>query len=94
LTPRHGDTVELVAHNGGAGECELVVSDTVYGVIRPTTVKVQAGRTVVRRWRVSKSLNWRDVTVTMAGDDTFLRRFAGRVESGRRATSDPALGQA
>jgi phospholipase C len=93
LTHRHGDTVELLAHNDGADDCELVVTDTVYGLIRRTRISVGPGRSVVRRWRVSKSLNWYDLTVTMAGDTTFLRRFAGRVESGRRATSDPAVGQ-
>jgi len=29
--------------------------------------------------------------VTSAGDARFLRRLAGRVETGRPSTSDPAL---
>lgn len=37
--PPHGDTVEL-AHTTGTGACELVVTATVYGVSRPTRIKI------------------------------------------------------
>lgn len=36
--------------------------------------------------------NWYDFTVKVAGLETFSRRFAGRMETGRHSLSDPALG--
>jgi phospholipase C len=35
---------------------------------------------------------WYDLTVTVAGDATFVRQFAGRVETGQPSISDPAIG--
>lgn len=93
VVPRDRDSIELTMRNTGNEDCELAVTDATYGVIGPTRVKVPAGHTVTRRWRVTRSLNWYDIDVRMDGDDAFLRRFAGRVETGRGATTDPALGR-
>ena len=38
------------------------------------------------------SHNWYDFGVTVAGADRFLRRFAGRVETGKDGFSDPVMG--
>jgi phospholipase C len=40
------------------------------------------------------SHHWYDFSVTIAGADRFLRRFAGRVETGKNGFSDPAMGRA
>lgn len=37
------------------------------------------------------SKRWYDVSVTSGADTTFLRRFAGHVETGATGVSDPAL---
>ena len=40
------------------------------------------------------SHHWYDFSVAIAGADRFLRRFAGRVETGKSGFSDPAMGRA
>jgi phospholipase C len=40
-----------------------------------------------------KSHYWYDFSVTIAGADGFLRRFAGRVETGKSGFSDPLMGR-
>jgi phospholipase C len=40
---------------------------------------------------LSRSLAWYDFSVTIAGADAFLRRYAGRVETGQAGFSDPAM---
>jgi phospholipase C len=41
--------------------------------------------------RLARSLRWYDFSVTIAGAGTFLRRYAGRVETGQSGFSDPAM---
>ena len=36
---------------------------------------------------------WYDISATVSGQTDYLRRFAGRVETGRHTVSDPALGR-
>ena len=37
---------------------------------------------------------WYDFTVTLDGDDSYARRFAGRIETGQPSVSDPEMGTA
>lgn len=41
-----------------------------------------------------KSNRWYDFSVTIEGDPSFLRRFAGRVESGEEGLTDPSFAKA
>lgn len=43
-------------------------------------------------WSLRGSFGWYDLTITVAGDTTFLRRLAGHVETGAPSLSDPQLG--
>ncbi|QNL50634.1 phospholipase C, phosphocholine-specific [Olivibacter sp. SDN3] len=40
-----------------------------------------------------KSFQWYDFSVTIDGIDTFERRYAGRVETGKHSKSDPFMGR-
>jgi phospholipase C len=40
---------------------------------------------------LKRSLRWYDFSVTIAGADMFLRRYAGRVETGQAGFSDPGM---
>jgi phospholipase C len=53
-------------------------------------VKPGSQRTTVLR--LSKSFFWYDFTVRVAGFETYARRCAGRVETGKLGFSDPAMG--
>ena len=41
---------------------------------------------------IKKSANWYDFSVYVVGLDSFSRRFAGRMETGRHLLSDPEMG--
>lgn len=42
---------------------------------------------------LAKSFGWYDFSVKIAGSGEFERRYAGRVETGRKGYSDPVMGQ-
>jgi len=52
-------------------------------------LSIPAGGRVNREWSVAETGNWYDFTVS-AG--TFVRRAAGRIETGKHSISDPAMG--
>jgi phospholipase C len=41
---------------------------------------------------LSRSHRWYDFSATITGIKPFLRRFAGRVETGKSGFSDPLMG--
>ncbi|WP_083449815.1 phosphocholine-specific phospholipase C [Luteipulveratus mongoliensis] len=56
---------------------------------RPVTIV--GGRPQVVVMDLTAQHGWYDVLVTTAGDTSFARHLAGRVENGRASTSDPQL---
>ena len=57
-------------------------------------VRVKGGGEETLRWRLDATGQWYDFAVTCDADAGFYRRLAGRVETGRHAVSDPAMGMA
>jgi phospholipase C len=57
------------------------------------TIVVEPGRNKLVAMPLAQSHRWYDFSVTVAGEDRFLRRFAGRVETGKDGFSDPAMGR-
>ena len=43
--------------------------------------------------KLSKSFGWYDFSIKSDGSDTYLRRFAGHVETGESSFSDPVMGR-
>ena len=58
------------------------------------SVRVSGGEEATMRWRLESSGQWYDFAVSCDADAAFYRRLAGRVETGRHAVSDPAMGMA
>ncbi|MFC5605809.1 phosphocholine-specific phospholipase C [Variovorax soli] len=58
------------------------------------SVRVNGGEEATMRWRLESSGQWYDFAVNCDADAAFYRRLAGRVETGRHAVSDPAMGMA
>jgi phospholipase C len=85
--------IELVIANRAPRTLTANVKDHGYG-IGDKTVAIPSGasRSVVRT--LAKSHHWYDFSLTIAGADRFLRRFAGRVETGKSGFSDPVMGRA
>jgi phospholipase C len=80
------------ARNPGPGPRSLSIEPRAYADAHPSRMlKLGPGATVSRRWDLAKTRGWYDLVVLVEGDDRFERRFAGRRETGRASTSDPAM---
>jgi phospholipase C len=84
--------------NTGTQALQVALAPNAYANIfadGPWTLNVPAGGKAEQSWTVSGNANWYDFTVSGAARPgapaTFLRRFAGRVETGKDTTSDPAI---
>jgi phospholipase C len=90
-TARHNAStgnLDLTLTNPGSVDCRLTVSNAYGG--KPQEFKIRAGATVKYTVDLRGSSNWYDVSVVSDSDSTFLRRFAGHVETGAISVSDPA----
>lgn len=87
----NGD-VYLKLRNDGAAPCTFQVQANAYRDDGPWTAEVAPGEEIEHGWMLAGSGAWYDLSVTIAEDESFLRRVAGRVETGRHSVSDPAMG--
>lgn len=94
VTARHdasGGNLELTLTNRGAADCRLTLTRAeAYGG-GSETLTVRRGATVRHTVDLRGSKRWYDVSVVSDRDESFLRRFAGHVETGSPGVSDPAL---
>jgi phospholipase C len=75
--------------NKGDRNARLSVADNAYGAkVKP--VIVPAGETVEEKWVLASSHHWYDLTVTDNDDDSYQRRLAGHIETGKPSITDPA----
>ncbi|MER5933040.1 phospholipase C, phosphocholine-specific [Streptomyces sp. NPDC002054] len=92
ITARHDATTGnllLTLKNTGTTAVNLTITNAYGGT--PQTLRVAAGSTTTHPVDLRTTARWYDVTVISDLDTTFLRRFAGRVETGAPSTSDPAI---
>jgi phospholipase C len=59
---------------------------------RSRTVRLKPGTEVREPWSLSQSDHWFDLSVTLVGVPKFVRRFAGKVETGKPGRTDPGIG--
>jgi phospholipase C len=83
-----GDAELRASSRGGA--YALLIADMAYGS-GESTLEVAAGGSASLVLSLAKNHRWYDFSVKVAGAPAFLRRFAGRVETGERGFSDPAM---
>ena len=53
--------------------------------------EVPAGGEITHRWSLKDARGWYDLVLHTPADPAFLRRFAGRLETGRDSITDPAM---
>ncbi|MBW6526468.1 phospholipase C, phosphocholine-specific [Sphingomonas sp. RHCKR7] len=71
----------------------VVTLDAAYpGAERERRHRIAAGSSLDDVWALQASDLWYDLLVRIEGDATFVRRFAGRVDSGAPGRTDPAIG--
>jgi phospholipase C len=86
--------VYLEMHNRGKNACKFTVRAKAYRTDGPWTATVAGGAKAELHWDLASSGAWYDFAVTCDADTSFVRRFAGRVETGKHSVSDPAMGLA
>ena len=91
---RQSGDVYLTLTNEGSETCTLAASNS-YERSEARRYSLASGATTEDSWSLASSSGWFDLSITDAGvstfPPTFLRRFAGHVETGRPSTSDPAI---
>lgn len=93
----HADkgAVELrLANTGPQPVTFLAAMDDAYPATgeRQRRLTVAPGATGGLLFPLDASDHWYDLSVTAEGDAAFLRRFAGKVETGRTGKTDPGIG--
>lgn len=97
-----GELSLSVSHDAGGGQLVLAVANSgaaagqievagVYGTGTAWRANVAPGSSVRRQWPVADH-GWYDLTLTCDGANGYLRRLAGRLETGADSISDPAMG--
>jgi phospholipase C len=86
------DVLVLVFTNRGSAPVTVTSTANAYSSEPQRTLTIPGGSTIEDRWSIADSAHWYDLSVRVAGDDNFLHRFAGHIESGRPSMSDPAFG--
>jgi phospholipase C len=85
-----GGRLSITLANRGAVPVRLSIQPRRYPAGAPRHHVLAPGERLVDDWRVKSSAGWYDLTVTIDGSERYLRHLAGRVETGRPSTSDPA----
>ncbi|MFE6159239.1 phosphocholine-specific phospholipase C [Streptomyces sp. NPDC056486] len=95
VTARHlarSGGIELAITNSGPSKVTLRLTNGYGG--RSEKLTVRAGAKLTHTVSLSRTKRWYDLRILAEGDDTYLRRLAGHVETGRPGVSDPAIATA
>jgi phospholipase C len=84
--------VLLKINNHSSKSVDLEIRDNSYRR-KPVSKKIKAGEEVTIPLELQGSHGWYDFTVAVKGSGKFLRRYAGKVETGKEGISDPAMGR-
>jgi len=84
-------SVDAELFNPGTLPLTFTITVNAYLDDAPVTVTVAPFATSVHMWNLHRCGHWYDISVTVRELPGFVRRFAGRVETGRDGISDPAL---
>ena len=90
--------VELSVRGVADGDALSVISEGYPGTLAGWTYRPKGRRENAAHrahaWNLAVTHGWYDFTVRRAADPTWLRRFAGRHETGADGFTDPAIGGA
>jgi phospholipase C len=87
----NGDVVIIATNRDPARRWTIEISDLAYGN-PPKSHLLKAGQTERLTIATHKSAGWYDLNCRVAGSSgLFVKRYAGRIETGKWSTSDPAM---
>lgn len=82
-----------ISNTDKRNKIEVEITDNAYGnASRRLSINKNDAEEIVID--LAKSYGWYDFTVRIAGNNTWERRYAGHVETGKESFSDPLMGQA
>jgi phospholipase C len=85
----HGGSLRLDLRNGGAAACEVALRKLAYGSAPLQLRTLAPGESARILLPLEAQRYWYDYS---AESGSWMRRFAGRLETGRHGVSDPAMG--
>jgi phospholipase C len=86
-----GYGVGLEIRNAAHESAGVQISDAYTGRVIEHTL--EPGGVRKEFWRLDDSFGWYDLTLAVNADSSFLRHFAGHLETGTDSMSDPAMGK-
>jgi phospholipase C len=86
-----GKQLVVTLVNNGAGPATFSITPNAYSTAPASTVTVVARSQTKFNWLVSTTGGWYDVNVTVKSLPEYVRRIAGRMETGAASVSDPAM---
>ncbi len=88
----NGDVYTSFINSGKKPVTFVITPNAYYTNNEKWTLTVPAGSQVEQSWALKASGAWYDFTARLNEDPAYLRRFAGRVETGKPSVTDPAMG--
>lgn len=86
-----GTELRLQLRNQGSRACTFALQANAYAASRVLRYAVPANGVAQVNWPLGASAGWYDLSLRVTQLPGFMRRLAGRVETGAPSVSDPAL---
>jgi phospholipase C len=87
-----GSSLILAVKNPGGKPLQIIATPNAYTKpMTPWTARVPASGSANHKWQLKDSRGWYDVSVRIGEGGDWLRRLAGRIETGKESVSDPAM---
>lgn len=87
---RRAGKLTIILKNIGPGPLSVQARANAYGH-KVWVVTTPPGATVSNTWTLAGSKGRHDLSLTLVDHPGWLRRLAGRLETGRDSVSDPAM---
>jgi phospholipase C len=89
---RTGARLTLILSNTTSARLQATVTPNTYTpALKPWRVSLAPGASASRSWALARTGGWYDLSVALPAQPGWLRRYAGRLETGRDSISDPAM---
>ena len=86
--------INLILRNRGHAGLSIVITDNAYKTGKKSfNITNEHSEDIILPIDLSKQHHWYDFTVSVNGNETFSRKYAGRAETGESGFSDPFMGR-
>ena len=82
--------LQLLITNNSSQAKQVVIKDNCYGQ-KDILKSIAANSKITLLLNLEKSQGWYDFTLSVRGEPSFERKYAGKVENGKSSISDPAM---